>query len=285
MEAAGRARREFFVLAVFSGDDVSSANLAGNQAPMGGAIYAKGGRVNLSGLEISGNSTSNGNGAGLVADNVTKATITQTYFHDNNATNNGGAIYGTNRSSVIMTAGTFAHDIAQGDGGIFLTGAAIATDNHSQLAVVNSTFLGDSPEQNSESILISKGIGRIVNSTFDEATLTVGSNATLSLRNSILAGVHCDGPTYRGLNIQFGDVAGCQNIPLADPALDPDGLQFNGGLTPTIAILRGSHAIDAIPIGKCTDQNGNRLKTDQRGFMRPAPQHKSCDIGAFEFNG
>ena len=67
------------------------------------------------------------------------------------------------------------------------------------------------------------------------------------------------------------------------PVFDPLGLQFNGGPTPTFAILQTSAAIDAIPLNQCTDQNGKRLKTDQRGFTRPAPKHAACDIGAFEY--
>ncbi len=49
----------------------------------------------------------------------------------------------------------------------------------------------------------------------------------------------------------------------------------NGGATPTIALLRGSPAIDAIPPASCD------VSTDQRGVKRP--QHNACDIGAYEY--
>jgi hypothetical protein len=58
-------------------------------------------------------------------------------------------------------------------------------------------------------------------------------------------------------------------------------LANNGGPTQTIALLRGSPALNAIPKG----QNGcatatDRIATDQRGVKRP--QGKKCDIGAYE---
>jgi hypothetical protein len=58
-----------------------------------------------------------------------------------------------------------------------------------------------------------------------------------------------------------------------DPLLGP--LADNGGPTRTLALLRGSPAIDAGDDAACPP-------TDQRGVTRPFGAH--CDIGAFEFN-
>jgi hypothetical protein len=66
-----------------------------------------------------------------------------------------------------------------------------------------------------------------------------------------------------------------------NPDTDPRLLRDNGGPTPTIALLERSPAIDAVPIGDCVDQTNTPVKTDQRGFGRPAGP--ACDIGAFEF--
>jgi hypothetical protein len=60
-----------------------------------------------------------------------------------------------------------------------------------------------------------------------------------------------------------------------DPRLDPAGLKDNGGLTPTIALLGGSPAIDA-------GDNSRAPATDQRGIVRPQPVGGISDIGAFE---
>jgi hypothetical protein len=68
-------------------------------------------------------------------------------------------------------------------------------------------------------------------------------------------------------------IVGTFNLSFGDPMLDPAGLQNNGGMTDTIAILTGSAAIDA----------GNNLDPshDQRGYGRSG----ASDIGAFEFGG
>jgi predicted outer membrane repeat protein len=51
-------------------------------------------------------------------------------------------------------------------------------------------------------------------------------------------------------------------------------LKANGGPTRTIALLRGSPALNAIPKAVCP------FARDQRGVKRP--QGKRCDIGAYE---
>lgn len=50
-------------------------------------------------------------------------------------------------------------------------------------------------------------------------------------------------------------------------------LVFQGGVTPTVPLLEGSPAIDAVKVGACPG-------TDQRGFPRPGGA--ACDAGAFE---
>ncbi|MGI8770235.1 MAG: choice-of-anchor Q domain-containing protein [Acidobacteriaceae bacterium] len=57
-------------------------------------------------------------------------------------------------------------------------------------------------------------------------------------------------------------------------------MQNNGGPTQTIALLPTSPAVDHIPVANCTDTNGNRVTTDQRGISRP--QGPACDSGAYE---
>jgi CSLREA domain-containing protein len=65
-----------------------------------------------------------------------------------------------------------------------------------------------------------------------------------------------------------------------DPKLDPAGLQSNGGLTQTIALIAGSPAIDR--------GNSFGLSTDQRGAVRPVDNPgvpnaaDGADVGAYE---
>jgi hypothetical protein len=67
--------------------------------------------------------------------------------------------------------------------------------------------------------------------------------------------------------------------------LSPNGLYNNGGKTPSIALLTGSPARDAVPLSPtsyCTAIDGvTPIANDQRGVARP--QGAACDIGAFEF--
>jgi hypothetical protein len=82
----------------------------------------------------------------------------------------------------------------------------------------------------------------------------------------------------------FAKTGSANNGDGIDPLLSPTGLANNGGPTATIALLPGSPAIDAIPLGYCKDQISppNPIITDQRGFPRPDAGESACDIGAFE---
>ncbi len=74
-------------------------------------------------------------------------------------------------------------------------------------------------------------------------------------------------------------------VGVADPGLDPRGLQNNGGPTQTIALLPGSPAIDAGSNALAIDPTtGLPLTTDQRGAGFPRIVGKAVDIGAYEFH-
>ncbi|HEY6042160.1 MAG TPA: choice-of-anchor Q domain-containing protein, partial [Anaerolineae bacterium] len=73
-----------------------------------------------------------------------------------------------------------------------------------------------------------------------------------------------------GTSCGFGSVSGSMSN--TDPKLAPLG--HYGGPTKTMALLKGSPAIDAVLTG-CPPPS-----VDQRGVSRPQGAH--CDIGAFE---
>jgi hypothetical protein len=247
---------------------IASNQTAGN----GGGIFDDGSRASISGIEIKGNSTSNGGaGAGVYISNDS-AKIIQTYFHDNKAAGFGGAIEIPDISRLNVTASTFANNTSAG-------GDAIDVQSSGQLTVLNSTLTDEINISDSNTAR-----AQIVSSTIVGAQLSGlnGSPNAMTVRSSILQDVSCVNVSDSGFNLQFGKSNCPASIPTGDPALRPQGLEFNGGPTPTIRILLGSHAIDAVPLAACTDENGRRLKTDQRGFTRPAPRHRACDTGAFE---
>src|SRR6185295_1091640 len=109
--------------------------------------------------------------------------------------------------------------------------------------------------------------------------ISVGTNGTLTLRNSIVAnstsGGNISGTVIDGGHNICSDSTGAFTAPGSlnntDPLLGP--LLNYGGKTPTLSLLAGSPAIDAADSAFCT-------ATDQRGVPRPAGA--GCDIGAYE---
>jgi hypothetical protein len=81
-----------------------------------------------------------------------------------------------------------------------------------------------------------------------------------------------------GYNIDDGtscSFAGAEDLSDTDSKLDDNGLNDNGGKTRTVALLRGSPAID-------TGNASGAPATDQRGAARPQPSSGNVDRGAFE---
>lgn len=257
------------------GQTLGNVSIASNSAASGGAIFAKDQRLSIDGVEINNNS-STGIGGAIVISNIkppNPASITRTYFHDNSSGTNGGAIYLSDLSTLNVAANTFQRDRATGLGG------GIYVDILSSVNVLNSTFLGGSSR---EGIVVNSGLANVVFSTILAADLGTGSTPNVNLSNSILREVTCASAVLdEGLNLQFQSTSCPGSIPTMNPDLDPRLLQNNGGPTLTVALLKGSPAIDAIPIGDCVDQDKNTVKTDQRGFGRPAGA--ACDMGAYEF--
>jgi hypothetical protein len=115
-----------------------------------------------------------------------------------------------------------------------------------------------------------------------------GIRGTATLQNSIVANNsvwNCAATiTSKGYNLSsdgtcnFNGPGDLNNI---DPKLGTLG--DYGGPTQTIPLLSGSPAIDAGNPSGCTDGQGHRLTTDQRGMPRPNPEDAGgCDMGAYE---
>jgi predicted outer membrane repeat protein len=256
-----------------------SASINFNNAVTGGAIYSAGGQLSVDGIEFNNNASSGSGGAIVVSDikPPNPVLISRSYFHNNSAGVNGGAIYALDGSTLNLSASTFTDDRASGAGG------GIYADTLSNVNVLNSTFVG---AVNREGIVVASGLGKVVFSTIVAANLGIGSTPTMYLSNSILREVTCASVVDDGFNLQFQSTGCPESIPVMNPDLDPRFLENNGGPTPTIALLPSSPAINAIAIGDCVDQNNNPVETDQRGFGRPDPADPShCDIGAYEFGG
>jgi hypothetical protein len=169
-----------------------------------------------------------------------------------------------------------------------LGGGAIETEG-ADINLVNCTIFGNSAAGSTGGGgLDPKGDFRTQGTISLLNTIVAGNHATTGLGPDIhglvstaaLTGHNLigDGSTTGLVNGQHGNLVGSTGHTI-NPRLGP--LQFNGGLTPTLALLAGSPAIDAGDDSVLGPGIG--LTTDQRGpgFARKVGLH--VDIGAFEF--
>jgi hypothetical protein len=217
---------------------------------------------------FSGNIADDSIGGAIFNAGGTLLTLTNSTFSGNSAFR-GGGIYndgGNDPGTVEVTNSTFSENSAtdpnvEGGGGIF---------NGGTLTVTNSTFSGNSADDGNGGAIFNRW----------EATLknTIVANSPSGGNCANVVGTLTDG----GYNIDDGTTCGFSeannSLPDTDPLLSAKGLKNNGGPTKTIALLKGSPAINAIPQG--TNGCGTEITTDQRGVQRP--QGSGCDIGAFE---
>lgn len=206
-------------------------------------------------------------------------------------------------ASLTVTGSTFNDNTAAGGtvsqggfgGGIDFepTGAPPHT-----LTITNSTFFGNraggpsgfggaidyEPAGGASASLTHVTIvGNAVNKAGQGGGLDI-EDTPMTIRNSIVSGNtgagspdNCApsgaGSVVRsGHNIEQGTTCGFDIN--ANPLLGP--LASNGGPTQTMALLKGSPAIDKADPAFCPH-------TDQRGVARPDQPGTACDIGAYEF--
>lgn len=205
----------------------------------------------------------------------------------------GGAI--CNGGTLTITGSTISDNVAREHrgGGIF---------NYGSLTIDDSTFSGNSVRAgngggiNNGELFGQKGMLVIDNSTLGRNTAGDGtgsgifnlSGATAMLQNSIVSGdsgKNCGGTLIsKGYNLSNDGTCDFKNagdLNNTDPKLGP--LQDNGGPTETMALQRGSPAVDAGNPNGCTDGRGRLFSSDQRGLPRPDREDSSgCDIGAYE---
>jgi CSLREA domain-containing protein len=255
----------------------------GNSSFRGAGLLSDGGEVQVLNSTFSGNSATDDGGG--IANFAGTLEVTNSTFSKNSAMN-GGAIL--NAGTLTVTNSTFSKNNALFSGG----GIANATGT---LEVTNSTFSKNSAGDVGGGIRSDGGL-EVTNSTFSKNSapndggggIMASFFGTATLKNTIVAnspsGGNCrnEGPlTDGGYNIEDGTSCGFDpnnnSMPSTEPKL-AKSLAKNGGPTKTIALLKGSPALNAIR--EATNGCGTEITTDQRGVSRP--QGAGCDIGAYE---
>jgi hypothetical protein len=261
-----------------------------------GAGITNSGVLTLAYCTVTNNQASSSGGG--IWNTGTMTVINCTVGTNNSAGTTGGGI--ENDGTMTATGSTIAHDSALNGGGIY---------NTKMLSASNCTIAGNSAVSQVGS---SSGQGGGIANVGGQLTLTnctIASNsaptagggifnnggASAVLANSIvalntaapaspstasdIAGSVAAASTYNliGTGGGGGLVNGTNGnqVGVASPGLGT--LAFNGGSTPTIALLPGSPAIDA---GSDVVASNSALNTDQRGFSRIV--NSTADIGAFE---
>jgi len=250
---------------------IRACTFTGNTA--NGGISAPGGNQ-VNGVGTTGQQGGAARGGGVC--NVSWAVATNSTFYNNSASGGTGGNGGDG-------SGTLPQGGNGGNGGDAVGGGLYSSNN---FTVVNCTFAQNGAFGGTNGLA---GSGQFAGSNGKPGgggggnVANTGSSTNFVLMNSLFStnltgfgfGYNGPGALDAGYNISWDNSMKSQNATsfmAVDIKLGP--LADNGGPTFTMALLKGSPAIDAIPPKLAPP-------VDQRGVSRP--QGPSSDIGAYEF--
>ncbi len=269
---------------------IQASSLVSNRAGFGGAILNFYGTVTITDSSMANNNA--GADAGVLS-NFGTVTINRSTIANNSADDDGGAIDNIDGNVTIMGS-TLSGNTAKDFGG--------AIHNQRTLNIINSTLSGNQADVDNFGSGDGGGIFNSSSGTANVSFATITANAarngggianggTVNIKNSIVGnstnGGNClNFGTLNAFGANFATDGSCTGFSnLNVPSTGPGGLNLgplanNGGPTQTHALLSGSVAIDAVPLGQCTDLDNTPVTQDQRGVSRP--QGSNCDVGAYE---
>jgi hypothetical protein len=223
--------------------------------------------VNIQNCRITGG-RSGYEGGGV--ENLGTLTVADCTFDNNYCTNNSGG--GLNSAgSVALTNCTFTANRGGYGGGLFIHGTGV---------VQNCTLVSNAGPGGGGGIFFN-GTVTVISSLIAGNTSANGADI---FDVGISGGYNLIGETNRSTGFGLAgshDQVGTTASPI-NPLIGP--LQFNGGTTPTMALLPGSPAIDKGKSGGLTaDQRGRPRVFDFSAVTNPGGGDGS-DIGAYELN-
>ena len=272
----------------------------------GGAIRSYG-SVDLDKVIISNSIAQNGGAIYIQSRYTETLTVNRSIFTNNNASLDGGAIYNVSELASINNS-TFDHNNASGKAGLPFgnegSGRGAAILNKTNLVVNNSTFFVNNAKNDAGAIMNYAFEGMHANTTINNSTFNLNGNAVsnytngnglgsttavTTISNSVLAnstlsencvnriedkekGVATIVNGGHNLDSGVGCGFGSNGDSLSGEDARLGNLEENGGLTPTVALLEGSPAINGGNPGSC-------IARDQRGLSRES----TCDMGAYEY--
>jgi CSLREA domain-containing protein len=227
---------------------------------------AGGAAVTISGLVIEGGSPPSATDGGGILNSAGVLSLSDSTVTSNLSLRHGGGIETTSSGITNVVNSTISANSANVDGG--------GVDNSGgTTSLINATVTANTADADSNGFGQAGGIGNFGRTTNLRSTIVAGNidkggqvpdcinvaGSTLASQGQTLIG----NPTGCAYSAAAGDITG------VDPKLG--ALAFNGGRTPTHALLPGSPALD---------KGAGCAKTDQRGIPRSAGG--ACDIGAYE---
>ena len=271
-------------------------NISGSSG-VGGAIHNASGNVTVTDSFFSDNQAAGG--GNISNDGGILSISNSTFIRDTvslSSAGSGGGISNYNSGTLTVQNSTFKNLLAMSyEGGAIFNGSGTAT-------ITNSTFDGNHTNAGYGGAVYNGGSNtmNIVNSTFannstNGSTYPAGGGGiygnptgTTNLYNTIIANSTAGGDCAGTVNADTYNMdtdGTCGSATQKTPAeLNLDFLEYNGGPTPTVALLPGSHAIDAGDDAVCAAAVGSPSYgaggLDQRGVARPQMNH--CDVGSYE---
>ena len=285
--SGGGNSQVFLIVAPAANVELSGLTIAdGFSSANGGGVQHTSGALTINGCAISGNMALSF-GAGIFSAGAA-LNILNSSIASNNAQpdGEGGGVY-LAAGSLVSERSTLSGNFAVNGGALFVALGATATLSNDTIANNNAISLGG-------------GLFNYGSSAFYQCTIAGnaagggggirGVGGSVQLAGTILAAnaggnfINANG-TSLGYNRSDDGSAGFLTAPgdaqvtPVQLALDPSGLQNNGGPTLTIALQANSSAVNAgDPFFICAQPPCY----DQRGVGFPRVQGAALDIGAFE---